>query len=144
MTVVLLWVLCLLLGPVWADEEETGPQAESKFRNELFDNYAREMVPRSNRSELVNISTIVYLKRVEPHKNFMITIQGTFIFSWKDEFLVYADKNPLNIKSIRVMTHEIWVSLVALAGIFCLQQLFSTSMIFNVKLKNWLIYAMHE
>lgn len=110
---VILTMIFLVGGQLVSGEmvdEDSFYNAESKLRSDLFENYKRVLLPKINISELLNISYSVFLKRLEPHKNFKVTVIGTFIFGWKDDFLVYADKNPQKIRSLRVMTHEIWVS----------------------------------
>lgn len=92
------------------EEDEPATRAESRLRQDLFKNYEREILPKINKTDVLNITYGVFLKRLEPHKNFKVSVFGTFMFNWKDDYLVYADKNPQKIKSLRVMTHEIWVS----------------------------------
>jgi hypothetical protein len=104
-----LLTITILVGGEMVDDESF-VQAESRLRNDLLRDYNRELLPRINRSDIVNITYSVFLKRLEPNKNFKVSVYGTFMFSWKDEFLAYEDKNPHKIKSFRVMTHEIWVS----------------------------------
>lgn len=91
------------------EEDEPATRAESRLRKDLFQNYERELLPKINKTDVLNITYGVFLKRLDPHKNFKVTVLGTFMFNWKDDYLVYADKNPQKIKSLRVMTHEIWV-----------------------------------
>jgi Neurotransmitter-gated ion-channel ligand binding domain len=105
---VILTIIIMVNGEM--DDDNSFFRAESTLRSDLLGNYNRELLPKVNRSEIMNITYFVFLKRIKPHKNFKVTVYGTFMFSWNDEFLVYADKNPQQIRSLRVMTHEIWVS----------------------------------
>jgi len=101
--------ITILVGGEMVDDDSF-VKAESRLRNDLLRDYNRELLPRINRSDIVNITYSVFLKRLEPDKNFKVSVYGTFMFSWKDEFLAYEDKNPHKIRSFRVMTDEIWVS----------------------------------
>jgi Neurotransmitter-gated ion-channel ligand binding domain len=101
--------ITILVGGDMVDDDSF-VKAESRLRNDLLRDYNRELLPRINRSDIVNITYSVFLKRLEPDKNFKVSVYGTFMFSWKDEFLAYEDKNPHKIRSFRVMTDEIWVS----------------------------------
>jgi hypothetical protein len=104
-----LLTITILVGGEMVDDDSF-VKAESRLRSDLLRDYRRELLPRINRSDTVNITYSVFLKRLEPHKNFKVAVYGTFMFSWKDEFLVYEDKNPHKIRSFRLMTDEIWVS----------------------------------
>jgi Neurotransmitter-gated ion-channel ligand binding domain len=104
-----LLTITILVGGEMVDDVSF-VQAESRLRKDLLRDYNRELLPRINRSDIVNITYSLFLKRLEPNKNFKVSVYGTFMFSWKDEFLAYEDKNPHKIKSFRVMTDEIWVS----------------------------------
>ncbi|XP_059480677.1 acetylcholine receptor subunit alpha-like [Neocloeon triangulifer] len=96
---------------------------ETILRRNLLSNYNKELLPRENNSALVNVSTYLVIKRIEPKKNFMVTVQANLFATWMDDYLKYTD-NPDDIKNLVVTADEVWVPDITIYNVELTTKLF--------------------